>query len=128
MARNTIGFGVALVVLGIIGYVGSGADSITALIPSFFGAVFVALGAVARAVERRALMMHIAAVLALVGVAGSITGLIDLPDLLAGNDLDRPWAVAVQSIMAVVLVAYLVMAVRSFIAARSERRSTDVAA
>lgn len=121
MARVTILFGGLLVVLGIIGFVGSGASSVTALIPSFFGAVFVVLGVVGRADERRALTMHIAAFLALVGIAGSITGLVDLPDLLAGNDLERPWAVAVQSIMAVVLVVYLVFAVRSFIAARRAR-------
>jgi hypothetical protein len=121
MARVTIGFGAALVVLGIIGFIGSGAESVTALIPSFFGAVFVALGVIGRADERRALTMHIAAFLALVGIAGSVTGLVDLPDLLAGNDLERPWAVAVQSIMAVVLVVYLVLAVRSFIAARRAR-------
>ena len=121
MARVTVGFGAILVVLGIIGFVGSGATSVTALIPSFFGVVFVVLGLVGRADERRALTMHIAAFLALVGIAGSITGLVDVPDLLAGNDLERPWAVAVQSIMAVVLVIYLVLAVRSFIAARRAR-------
>ncbi|CAN5849333.1 hypothetical protein BH23ACT2_BH23ACT2_08440 [soil metagenome] len=121
MARVTIGFGAALVVLGIIGFVGSGASSVTALIPSFFGVVFAALGVVGRADERRTLAMHVAAFLALVGIAGSVTGLADLPDLIAGDDLDRPWAVAVQSIMAVVLVVYLVLAVRSFIAARRAR-------
>jgi hypothetical protein len=121
MARVTIGFGAALGVLGIIGFVGSGASSVTALIPTFFGVVFVALGVVGRAEERRALTMHIAAFLALVGIAGSVTGLADLPDLVAGDDVDRPWAVAVQSIMAVVLVVYLVLAVRSFIAARRAR-------
>jgi hypothetical protein len=122
MARVTIGFGAALVVLGLVGYIGSGADSVTALIPSVFGAVFVVLGVVGRSDDRRALTMHIAALLAVVGIAGSVTGLVDLPDLLAGNDVERPWAVAVQSIMAVALVVYLVLAVRSFIAAR---RSTN---
>jgi hypothetical protein len=122
MPRITIGFGAALVVLGLVGYLGSGADSVTALIPSVFGVVFVVLGVVGRSDERRALTMHIAAFLALVGIAGSVTGLIDLPDLLAGNDVERPWAVAVQSIMAVALVVYLVFAVRSFIAARRNRR------
>jgi hypothetical protein len=121
MARLTVGFGAALVALGIIGFVGSGASSVTALIPSIFGAVFVVLGLVGRAEERRALTMHIAAFLAVVGIAGSVTGLVDLPDLLAGNDVDRPWAVAVQSIMAVALVIYLVFAVRSFIAVRRAR-------
>jgi hypothetical protein len=121
MARVTIGFGVALVALGIVGYLGSGADSVTALIPSFFGAVFVLLGVLGSSEQRRALTMHLAALLAVIGIAGSVTGLVDLPDLLAGNDLERPWAVAVQSIMAVALVVYLVLAVRSFIAARRDR-------
>jgi hypothetical protein len=121
MPRLTIGFGAALVVLGLVGYIGSGADSVTALIPSVFGVVFVVLGVVGRSDDRRALTMHLAALLALVGIAGSVTGLIDLPDLLAGNDVERPWAVAVQSIMAVALVVYLVFAVRSFIAARRTR-------
>ena len=118
MARVTVGFGAALVALGIIGYVGSGADSITALIPAFFGVVFAVLGFVGQREDRRMLTMHLAALLAVIGIAGSIMGLVDLPDLIAGNDVERPWAVAVQSIMAAGLVVYLVMAVRSFIAAR----------
>lgn len=118
MANVTIGFGAALVVLGLVGFIGSGAESVTALIPTFFGVVFIVLGALAHAEGRRALTMHLAALLAVVGIAGSVTGLVDLPDLIAGNDVERPWAVAVQSIMAAGLVVYLVMAVRSFIAAR----------
>lgn len=121
MAKITIGFGVALVVLGIIGFVGSGASSVTALIPTFFGIVLAALGVVGRNPDRRALTMHVAALLALLGIVGSAPGLLDLPDLLAGNDLERPWAVGVQSIMVVLLIVYLVLAVRSFIAARRER-------
>lgn len=123
MARITIGFGLALVVLGIFGFVGSGAESVTALIPSFFGVVLAVLGFVGQNPDRRALTMHIAALLAFVGIGGSFSGLLDLPDLIAGNDLDRPWAVGVQSIMVVLLVVYLVLAVRSFIAARRERAS-----
>lgn len=124
MARITIGFGLALVVLGIIGFVGSGASSVTALIPTFFGVVFAALGFVGQNPDRRALTMHIAAALALLGIVGSAPGLFDLPDLLAGNDVERPWAVGVQSIMVIVLIVYLVLAVRSFIAARRERTAT----
>jgi uncharacterized membrane protein len=125
MARVTIGFGVALIALGVVGYLGSGADSVTALIPSFFGAVFVVLGVVGSSEQRRALTMHLAALLAVIGIAGSVTGLVDLPDLVAGDDLERPWAVAVQSIMAVALVVYLVLAVRSFIAARRDRTTAS---
>ncbi|MCC5950938.1 MAG: hypothetical protein JJU45_02465 [Acidimicrobiia bacterium] len=118
MDKVTIWFGAALVALGVGGFVGSGAESVTALIPSFIGAVLVALGFVAAQEGRRALAMHIAAVVALVGFLGSIMGVADLPDLIAGEDLERPWAVGVQSVMAVVLVVYLALLIKSFVDAR----------
>ncbi len=121
MAKVTIWFGAALVVLGIVGYVGSGAESPTALIPTVVGVVLAALGAAGRREERRALMMHVAAVVALLGFLGSAMGLVSLPDLVTGEDLDRPWAVGVQSVMAVVLAAYLALSIRSFVAARKAR-------
>jgi hypothetical protein len=114
---------VTLVVLGIVGYVGSGAESPTALIPSVVGLVLAALGFVGQREDRQAMAIHIAVVVALVGFLGSAMGLADLPDLLAGEDLERPWAVAVQSIMAVVLFIYLVVSIRSFIAARKAREA-----
>jgi len=118
MSKVTIGVGAALVALGLVGYVGSGASSVTALIPTAFGVVLAVVGVLAERTDNRKLWMHVAVVLALVGIAGSATGIADLPALISGDDLDRPWAVAVQSIMAVVLVVYVVLAVRSFIAAR----------
>ncbi len=121
MAKVTIWFGAALIVLGIVGYAGSGAASPTALIPSIVGAVLAALGAAGMREERRALTMHVAAVIALIGFLGSAMGLASLPDLVTGEDVERPWAVAVQSIMAVVLAIYLVLSIRSFVAARKAR-------
>ncbi len=121
MANVTIWFGAALMVLGIVGYVGSGAASPTALIPTVVGAILAALGAAGRREDRRALTMHVAAVVALLGFLGSAMGLASLPDLLTGEDLERPWAVGVQSVMAVVLAVYLVLSIRSFIAARRAR-------
>jgi hypothetical protein len=123
MAKTTIWFGLALLVLGIVGYVGSGAGSPTALIPSAFGLVLTSLGYAGQQEERRAITMHIAVVLALLGFLGSAMGLVDLPDLLTGKDLERPWAVAVQSIMAAILLVYLVLAVMSFLDARKARTS-----
>lgn len=121
MANVTIWFGAGLALLGFVGFIGSGAESVTALIPTVFGVVFIVLGALGHAEQRRAITMHVAALLAVVGIAGSVMGLVDLPDLIAGNDVERPWAVAVQSIMVVALVVYLVLAVRSFVAARRAR-------
>lgn len=118
LAKVTVGFGIGLVVLGVVGYVGSGADSVTALIPSAFGVVLAGLGAAARSPQRRKAVMHAAVGLAVVGILGSAMGLADLPALVRGDDVDRPWAVAVQSIMAVALVGYVALCVRSFMAAR----------
>ncbi|MDQ4069454.1 MAG: hypothetical protein M3203_08300 [Actinomycetota bacterium] len=118
VVKATIGFGVALVVLGVVAYAGSGAESVTALIPSFFGIVLVALGVAGRREGWRAVSMHMAAVVALLGLLGGAMGLPDLPDLLTGEDLERPWAVGTQSAMAVILAVYLVLSIRSFIAAR----------
>jgi hypothetical protein len=122
MATRTMWLGIGLVVLGVVGYAGSGADSVTALIPSAFGVVLAVLGYVGQQEDKRALTMHIAALLALLGLLGTIPGLLDLPDLLTGDDVERPWAVAVQSIMALALLVYLVMSVRSFVAARQARQ------
>jgi hypothetical protein len=117
----TIGFGVALIVLGVVGFLGSGAASVTALIPSFFGVVLAVVGVLARSTTRRKLFMHVAVALGVIGILGSAMGLVDLPALITGDtDVERPWAVAVQSMMAVVLVVYVALCVRSFMAARQD--------
>ncbi len=121
MPRITLLFGLGFIVLGIVGYVGSDTSSVTALIPAFFGVVFAILGFLGESPERRALTMHIAAGVAVLGLLGSAMGLADLPALLSGDDLERPWAVGTQSVMAIGLVVYLILAIRSFMAARRTR-------
>lgn len=118
MPKLTIRVGGALALLGILSYIGSGAASVTALIPTFFGVILAALGVGAQREDRRALMMHIALALAVLGLLGSAPGLLSLPDLLAGRDLERPWAVGAQSAMAVLLAVYLGFGIRSFLLAR----------
>jgi hypothetical protein len=123
MAKITVVFGLGLVALGIVGYVGSGAESPTALFPAVLGLILAGLGVLAAQESRRMMAMHIAVLVAVIGIIGSVGGLASLPDLLAGNDLERPWAVGVQSIMVIVLVVYVALGVRSFIAARRARTS-----
>jgi FtsH-binding integral membrane protein len=122
MPKVTIGFGAALVVLGLIGYFGSGAESVTALIPTFFGIILAVLGVVAQNESRRPHAMHAAAALAVLGLLGSFMGLFQLPALISGDtSVERPWAVAVQSVMAVVLAVFVALCVRSFMDARRSR-------
>ncbi|MCP3903944.1 MAG: hypothetical protein GY715_09955 [Planctomycetes bacterium] len=125
MIRITILLGVVLVLLGLgaYGYALTGEQaSMTALIPAFFGVPIAALGlAAARWPARRAVFMHVAVLLALLGLVGSARGLTSLPSLITRSDeVARPAAVLVQSIMAVLCLAYVIVAVRSFISARAK--------
>ena len=121
MANTTIGFGAALIALGLAGYFGTGADSPTALIPALFGGLLVVLGGMARDPGKRKLAMHIAAAVALLGILGSIRGLAQLPALLSGQAVARPVAVVAQSFMAVLMGWFLGLCIRSFMEARRAR-------
>jgi hypothetical protein len=118
LANKTIGIGVALILLGLIGYFATGAVSVTALIPAFFGIVLALLGWLARDDKRRKLVMHIAVVVGLLGFAGSVSGIPKLIRMLGGAEIARPAAAVSQSVMAVLTGIFVVLCVKSFIDAR----------
>lgn len=118
MAKTSRLVGVILMVLGIGGYVASGMASPTALIPAFFGLVISGLGYYGRHEHTRRTAMHLAMGVAVVGIIGSARGLLGLPALLSGGEVARPVAVISQSVMALVLIWYLVKGIQSFRAAR----------
>ena len=121
MANITIGFGIVLIVLGLAGYFWTDMVSPTALIPAAFGLLLVIFGALARDDKRRKMAMHIAVGVGLVGFVGTVAGLFKLFTLLAGGQVDRPKAVVAQAIMAVLMLVYVGMCVKSFIDARRKR-------
>ena len=123
MASTTIAFGVVLIVLGVAGYFGSGAVSVTALIPAIFGVVLAALGVVARNEAMRKHAMHGAVLVGLLGFLGSARGLLRLPALMSGGEVARPAAVIAQSVMAILMLLFVALCVRSFINARVRRSS-----
>jgi FtsH-binding integral membrane protein len=120
MAKVTMWFGLALVVLGVVAYVGSGMDSVTALLPALLGLVLAGLGFVGQAEDKRALTMHIAAVVALIGLLGTLGRLV--PALVGDGDV-AGWAVAGLTGTFILLGAYMVLSVRSFIAASKARKA-----
>jgi len=125
MVRTTYGLGIILIVLGLIGFFATGAQSVTALIPAFFGIVFLILGFIARKESARKMAMHIAMVIGLLGLIGSFPGLIKIFPLITGAEVARPAAVIAQSVMALLLIYYLTMGIKTFIEARKNTGSSE---
>ncbi len=121
MANITIVFGVVLIVLGVGSYFGTNMVSPTALIPAAFGLLLIVFGVLAKDEKRRKMAMHIAVTVGLLGFLGTITGLLKLFTMLAGGEVARPTAVVAQSIMAILMLVYVGMCVKSFIDARRRR-------
>ena len=118
MAKITIGLGFVLIALGLGSYFGTDRESVTALIPAFFGLPLLILGLIARNERRRKTAIHIAVGIGLLGFAGTVRGLMKLPVLLTSSELERPTAVAVQAAMAIVCLVFVLLCVWSFIKAR----------
>jgi hypothetical protein len=117
MAQASVVFGGALVMLGAVGYVLTDMVSLTALIPSAFGLVIILFGIMAMSEARRKLAMHLAMGVALLGILGSFTGLIGTGSALVQGA--QPGAANIsRALMAVLLLVYLTIGVRSFVAAR----------
>lgn len=125
MAKLTIVFGALLILLGLFGYMATGREHPTALIPLFFGVVLAGLGAGANTedVKRRMLMMHIAVTVALLGFLGTISGVIDFIRMEGGKHFAYPAAPESKAAMCVVCLVFVLLCVRSFIAARRARTS-----
>ena len=106
-------------VIGIGSYWLTGRTSVTALIPAFFGIVFVGLAYLARNEAARRHAMHAAVALALVGAVATIGRA--APAVIAGQ-VTRP-AVLAQIVTGLVLAYYVFLGVQSFIAARRARQA-----
>lgn len=115
MPRITIGLGVILIALGVVSYIVTDFASWTALIPSILGAVILVSGLIG--LKSQKIGIHIGLVVALLGVIGTAMNVIKLGEVFAGT-AERPAAVIVSTVTFVLLIAYIVLGVRSFIAAR----------
>ncbi len=127
MPLLTLVFGVVFVLLGVVAYLVTGMQSVTALIPAFFGVVFVVLGVVMRDASRARHAGHAAAVLALLGLLGSARGVPSVIALAQGGEVERPGAAVAQTVMVVLCLAYLALAIKSFIDARRARDASGTA-
>jgi hypothetical protein len=123
MAKMTMGFGVALLLVGVVGFAATGSNHPTALIPCGFGLALLLCGLLANSPDpgRRMLWMHVAVTLGLVGFVFPGFMVVKAYAHAHGAGVDRPAAVAEQAVMAVVCLVFTVLCVKSFIAARRTR-------
>jgi hypothetical protein len=126
LAKLTIVFGILLILIS------AGAFFIFAhhphtLIPGAFGIVLAILGVLADSPDprRRMLFMHFAVTIGLLGFLGTIPGLIGAIHLATGGSVERPDAAYLQTIMGILCLIYVLLCVRSFIAARRLRNSNS---
>lgn len=121
MPKFSIVLGIIFIIMGLYGYFGISSESITALIPTFFGIPMLIFGWLGLNEKYLKHAMHGAAVLTLLGFIGTVGGLIKFFKMLGGEEMERPAAVTVQAIMALLCLLFLVFAVKSFIDARRNR-------
>jgi hypothetical protein len=123
MAKLTILFGVLLVLVGLIGYFATGHIHPTALIPSYFGLLLGIFGVLADTpdTKRRMVFMHIAVTLGLLGFLATVKGLVQWFQYLGGKVFEYPAAVQSKAAMSILCLIFVLLCVRSFIAARRAR-------
>jgi hypothetical protein len=121
MAKVTLIFAVLLIALGLVGYLGTGSLHSTALIPAWIGLALGIFGysAISPSEGRRKLFMHVNVTIGLLGFLGGAIEAVRgyLHATAAGIEPDKI-ALASKLTLAGLLFIYVILCVRSFIAAR----------
>lgn len=120
MAKITLVFAVLLIAVGLVGFVGTGSQHPTALIPTWFGVVLGIFGflSMSQNESRRKLFAHINVTIGLIGFVFTVMGLIHF---VMGNLGANPPATEAKAAMSFLCLVYVILCVRSFIAARRAR-------
>ncbi len=121
MTTITRAIGAVLIAVGLVAYLGTGAESVTAAAPAALGLLLLVFGILAGREHLHQHMIHAALVVALLGLVASAMPLAELPALLGGGEVERPAAVLASTAMALLCLVYLVLGIRSFAAARRSR-------
>jgi hypothetical protein len=122
MPLASIVFGIVLIALGAEGFTNAldlfhvQKQSMTAWIPAYFGAVLVLLGILAYKPNLRKHMMHVAAMIGLIGAAAGLG--MGLPSVLRGN---AAAAAKMQVAMGAICTVFVLLCIKSFIDARRRR-------
>jgi hypothetical protein len=123
MAKVTVVFAILFIALGLVGFIATGSVHPTALIPTWLGLLLGLFGILSFSPDagRRKLFMHINVTLGLLGFLGTVMGLIQWFQMLGGAVVKNPPATESKAVMAILCLVYVLLCVRSFIAARRAR-------
>lgn len=126
MVKTSFIFSALFILIGLVAWIATGMEQVTALIPAFFGILVFILALVSNLKENlRRHLMHAAMALVLLGLLGSMGGLLRLIGFVfTGAELARPAAVYAQSAFALASIGYLYTGIRSFIEARKNREKS----
>lgn len=117
--------GLMLIFLGGLGYFLY--ETFTVLIPIILGSLIFILGLIADNPNRKRMSIHIAVMLAVIGLVVCWGGIKELPALLSCGGIlgcesvNRPVAVLFRSVMFIVLFPYFIASIRFFIKARMSK-------
>jgi hypothetical protein len=123
MAKLTVFFGILLILLGGVTFVLTGHKFPTSLIPAAFGILLVTFGGMAETpiTKRRMLFMHISVTVGLLGFLATAKSLFQMFQLVKGKLLPYHPAIEEKAAMSALMLIYVLLCVRSFIAARRTR-------
>jgi uncharacterized membrane protein len=121
VAKVTLVFAALLIALGLAGFLDTGSQHPTALIPAGFGVLLGIFGLLAISPNegRRKLFMHVNVTIGLLGfLGGAVEAVRGYAHAKAAGVEPDQIALAAKSTMAGLLLIYVIFCVRSFIAAR----------
>jgi len=121
MANVTLLFGGLLILLGLVGFFATGAQHPTALIPAVVGLLLGICGLLARKPERRKLFMHVAVTLGVLGFLATVSSFYRMMQIAQHQVVPLHAAVYSKFIMCLLCLVFVILCVRSFIAARRTR-------
>jgi len=118
MPKIGINTGIILIALALLGYLGGGMESLTALIPAIAGAPILLGSLVAKNPDKIKLGMHIAATFGLLGFLAPLGRII--PTAMKG-DFELKLSTGCMITMSLVSAIFVVLCIKSFKAARQAR-------
>lgn len=126
MARLTLAFGVLILLVAVGAYVIAGAGHTTGMLhPAGLGVLLMVCGVLGHTqdLKRRALWMHIAVVIGLVGIGFGLKGAIDVFGLAHGAEVAQAVAIGIEERALICLLSLIFVAfcVRNFIENRRKR-------